>query len=168
MSEFIAHFGVNWQLLLAQVINFALLFLVLKKFAFGPLGGLLRARREKIKEGIRMHEEARHILDELDLLRAERVIKAEKEAYMIMQDAQRLARDRGEELITATHEKAETIIADARRIIAQEKEKISQDAIKDTRRLIAEGIRRVIGKLPPETRDGVLIEDALRAIKTGV
>ena len=44
-------FGVSGWLLLAQFINFIIVIIVLKKFAFGPIQAMLEQRKNRIAEG---------------------------------------------------------------------------------------------------------------------
>ena len=48
----VAHqFGVYWPNLIAQVVLFAIVYLVLKTFAFRPVIAMLEERRRRIEEG---------------------------------------------------------------------------------------------------------------------
>ena len=49
----IAHqFGVNWQLLISQIILFVIVAVALKKFAYGPILEMLEQRRTRIAESL--------------------------------------------------------------------------------------------------------------------
>ena len=48
---FLETFGVNWPFFIAQLINFAIVLFVLKKYAFGPIQGILEERRQRIATG---------------------------------------------------------------------------------------------------------------------
>ena len=42
--------GINLSGLITQLISFTVLFLILRKLLFGPIGTMLQTRSEKIKE----------------------------------------------------------------------------------------------------------------------
>ena len=44
-------FGVTWPKFLAQVLLFLIVYLILKKYAFGPVLAILEDRRSRIAEG---------------------------------------------------------------------------------------------------------------------
>ena len=48
IEEFLLQFGIHWQVALAQAIGFLILFAVVKKFLFGPVGQIMQEREEKI------------------------------------------------------------------------------------------------------------------------
>ncbi len=52
MEDLISKLGIEWKLLLAQIVNFVILFLVLKKFLYKPLLNFMNNRRQKIADGL--------------------------------------------------------------------------------------------------------------------
>src|SRR3990167_6951375 len=84
MSELLQHFGIEWKLLLAQLVNFGVLFFVLRKFAYGPLLGMLRERREKIAEGMRAAEESQQKLAEANREKDALLGEARKESVSLI------------------------------------------------------------------------------------
>ena len=51
LTQILTNFGVNWQKFGAQAILFLIVYLVLKKFAFGPAVAMFEERRRRIEEG---------------------------------------------------------------------------------------------------------------------
>ncbi len=71
--------GIDWKLLLAQLINFAILIGVLGYFVYTPILRLLDERRERVKKAM---DDARHIEQqrkETDQFKIEQYKKIEKE-----------------------------------------------------------------------------------------
>ena len=58
MNELFAAFGLNWKLLLIQLVNFGLLLSVLSYFLYKPVLRIIDERQKKIAEGVRIAEEA--------------------------------------------------------------------------------------------------------------
>jgi F-type H+-transporting ATPase subunit b len=54
--DILHEFGVQPILLLAQIVNFAILFFLLRKFLYGPLLKILEQRRNTIKESLKNAE----------------------------------------------------------------------------------------------------------------
>ena len=71
MDSIISTFHIDWKIIIAQAINFGVVFVVLYIFALKPLSKLMAERSEKIKKGI---DDAKKS-DEL-LQKAERRIRA--------------------------------------------------------------------------------------------
>jgi len=52
MDSIISTFHIDWKVIIAQMINFGIVFVVLYIYALKPLGKLMKERREKIETGI--------------------------------------------------------------------------------------------------------------------
>ena len=62
--EIIKDFGVDPLLLSAQIVNFLIIFFILRKFALKPILDILKKREDTIKDGLRDAEAGRKILEE--------------------------------------------------------------------------------------------------------
>ena len=51
MQQLLSQLGINWELLVSQAVNFALLLIVLRLFVYKPLLKLLHDRRARIQDG---------------------------------------------------------------------------------------------------------------------
>lgn len=166
MSELIHNFGIDWKLLAAQAVNFFILLIILKRFAYGPILEMLRVRKERIEQSIKDAEEAAKKLQEGEQEKQLLLKTAHAEALSIVNASEESGKKRGEEVIAAAHKKVETIATDMKRAIEEEKAKMSDQVMQSARDLIHMGIVKVLGKLPPSERDQELIEEALKELKT--
>lgn len=166
MQELVHNFGVDWRLLLAQAVNFGVLAFLLAKFAYRPILNILKKRRDEIERGVRFTKNAEETLGRADRMSEEKLIAAQQEALAIVTVAEETARVRKEEIAAEAMLKSEAIMADARRVIAQEKAKMSEAAYADAEGLVRSGIARVLGKMPVRDRDSELIREALTELKT--
>ena len=92
MQQLLDQLGINWSLLLSQAVNFALLLIVLRVFAYRPLLKLLHDRREKIEGGLVKAEEAERRLHEVDEIGKGKIRHAEAEAMGILKRTETEAR----------------------------------------------------------------------------
>src|SRR5690348_1936745 len=86
-------FGVDWPHLLSQVISFAIVCLILQRFAYKPVLRLLDERRKQIAEGIAEREKIRNELAQADARRQEIIISADSEATRLIDEAHAAAAD---------------------------------------------------------------------------
>lgn len=85
--EIIKNFGLDPVLLGAQIINFLIIFYILKRFAYKPILDILKKREDSIKEGLKQAEEGRKFLDEA-LEKEKKILQeAHKRAEKIIKDA---------------------------------------------------------------------------------
>ena len=59
-------FGLEGKLFIAQIINFAILLFILKKFLYEPIANMLEERKTKIKQGLDDAENAKKALADAD------------------------------------------------------------------------------------------------------
>ena len=166
MAEFITHFGIDWRLFLAQVVNFFLLLFLLKKFAYKPILVMLAKRRREIEKGFELRAEAEETLKRADELRAATLQQARVDALAMVNEAEQAGRKRQEEIVAEAAKKSEQIVHDAKRIMSQEKAIMSEEVYGEAHELIRKGLVRVLGKIQSEERDRQQIKEALAQLKT--
>jgi F-type H+-transporting ATPase subunit b len=105
------------------LISFGILFLLLKKFAFGPLFGVMERRQQMIREQIETAENNRKQAEELLKQQQEAIQNARKEAYDIIEQAKQVSSRQAEEMIAAARAEASRIKEEALREIESEKAK---------------------------------------------
>lgn len=165
MQELLHNFGIDWKILLAQAVNFGILLFVLWKFAYRPILGVLKERREGIERGIALTRGAERRMAEIEQLRDRRLQEADREALAIVSRAEESAKQQREILLAETAKKGERIIADARRMIGEEKAKLREELRRETEDLVRDGVAQVLLKMPPAPRDRELIDAAVSAMQ---
>lgn len=126
--------GFNLPSLIAQLINFTILFIVLgwvfKRFLFP----LLDERRQRIQEGLDASEEAKRRLSETEKDVAAELDKARQEGQNLVGQAQQMSARIQEEARQSARSEAETLLERARAEIQLERDA----AIADLRREFAD------------------------------
>jgi F-type H+-transporting ATPase subunit b len=166
MQEFITHFGIDWKLFLAQIVNFSVILFLLRKFAYQPILKMLRDRKQGIERGVEMQSLAEKNLKESDEAKNRILQRANVEALAVVNRSEDIAKGRQEEIIKETDKKVEGIIGDARRIIDQEKMKMNDDVMAEAQDLVRSAMAKVLGKMPASERDTKLISEALSELKS--
>ena len=85
MEDIIKSFHIDWKLMIAQIINFALVFFVFYLLAAKPLGKLVKNRTEEIQMGLSDALKSRELLQKASEEYKENTIKLRK----ISADAQK-------------------------------------------------------------------------------
>ncbi len=119
--------GINWKILVGQIINFAIIFFLLKKFVFGRFQKTLENRKKKIEDGLKKSEEAEQNLLKIRNLEKEVKDSAEENAKEIIKSAQINAQKKSQEVLGQAEKDGEKILLAARekgeRELKEEKEK---------------------------------------------
>src|SRR3989339_168099 len=108
MNEFIATFHIDWKLMIAQIINFALVFFVFYLLAAKPLGKLVKNRTEEIQMGLSDALKSRELLQKASEEYKENTIKLQKIAMEakkeLQKDLEKLKAENVERIKTDTEE----------------------------------------------------------------
>jgi F-type H+-transporting ATPase subunit b len=157
-------FGVYWPNLIAQVILFAIVYYVLKKFAFQAVIAMLEERRRRIEEGQLNAEKIKKQLAEAQAKYEEILARANADSQRLLEEVRasgdRLAEQKRQEAIAA----AEQIALKAQESIALERNRVMAEMKHELGRLVVDTTARVTGKiLSPEDQERIN-EEAARQI----
>jgi len=146
MSQILNIFGIDWHILLVQVVNFAVLMGLLWYFLYKPFTKLIEERRAKIIEGVANAERAETTMRDADAKKGEIITKASLEAEAVVAAARTAARAREAQLTKEAQEKYERTLAEA----ALKGEEIKREALRESReeiaRLIVLGVEKTLAQ----------------------
>lgn len=146
VSNIAGQFGVNWKLLVAQIINFGIVTYLLYRFAFKPVIKTLDERREKIENGLKYTEEMEKKLKDAERYHAEVIKKSAAESKKIMDAARQQAKNYTEIQAQEAISKAEEIIKGAHQAMAHEKKQMLSDVRKEVASLVVSTSEKVLSK----------------------
>lgn len=119
--------------IVAQIVNFLILFFFLRAFAWKKILGLLDARREKIAADLAGIEKAQGAVADLRRDYEAKIASIEEEAKAKIQDAIIRGQALAEEIKQSAHTEAQRIINDAREDIRREisvaREKMKEEIV---------------------------------------
>jgi F-type H+-transporting ATPase subunit b len=146
LTDVLKNFGVHWQLLLIQSLNFLCVVGILYYFAFKPILKTMEERRSKIESGLRYAEEMRQQLVQSDEMIRERLVQAREEARQIVETAKQQAKDYAAQQKMEIEQLTEQMIASAKQNIADEKAKMLADLKDEVKVLVADVAAKVLAK----------------------
>lgn len=146
MSELFAAFGINWQLLLVQAINFGLLLFVLWYFLYTPILKLIDDRQKKIAEGVKTAEAAERRLAEAQAEGEGIVGTAAREAETLVGNARTRADEKAGEILKAAEARANSVLEEAnaraeeakRMALSQSSKEIARAAVLAAEKILRE------------------------------
>jgi F-type H+-transporting ATPase subunit b len=115
--------GVNFKMVIIQAVGFLFLLLLLKKFLFGKIKDMIKARADEIKETYKKSEDDRTEAGKLKESYQKKVVEAEKQAEEKIQVAVVNAKELGDGIVSKSHTDAEEIMSKARLNIDLERKK---------------------------------------------
>lgn len=142
--DILVKLGINGSLLLAQIVNFAIVAGVLAYFVYRPLLRILDERRERIRKSMDDVVRIQHQVKELDELRQKRLIEADKEAGKILEKAKEQAEKMKHDILSAAHSEAGDILARGHQKIADDRRKVFEEAQKTLSTLIIRMTQKIL------------------------
>lgn len=137
--------GIDWKLLVAQIVNFLILLLILRKFLFAPIVKMLSERKEKIAKGLEDAESAQKRLDNAENEARKAIAKATQEAQIIVGSAKKEAEEEKNKIIAEAQEKAAKTIKEAQEQAKREEEKIVARSKSRLGELVIAGLEKILG-----------------------
>jgi F-type H+-transporting ATPase subunit b len=144
MNSIIETLGLDWKLFLAQIINFAIVFFVLKRFVFKPIQDVLDKREKSIKKGLEDAREAETNLQMAESKYKEKLETARIESNKVVADAQ---------------EKHNVIVAKAKTDAQSESDKIVENTkirVEDEEKKMASRVKKNVVDLTFLTTEKLL------------
>lgn len=159
--------GINLGFLLVHILNFIIIFVVLKAWVIGPVTKMLEERRKKIAQGL---EDAR--------VAADARANAEVEAEKIIGDAQARAADVIKEATTRAEMLQKEIVTEAEKGIERERKNAMAEVEEERVRLLSEmrgdvsaiaiaAAQKLIGESLDEKRQQNLLKEFFSGVKVG-
>lgn len=140
-------FGLAWPKFFAQVIIFWVVFTILKKYAFGPILGMLEQRRQRIADGESKLEKIARDAAEAKQNSQAIIDKAEADAARLVKEADDAAKAIQERRQQEAVSSANTIIAKAREAAQLEQEQLMSQLKREFGRMVSDATSRVTGKV---------------------
>ena len=134
MGALFSAFGVDWHLLIIQLVNFALLLAALTYFLYKPVLRIIDERREKVAEGVRLAQQADQKLEDAKTQGEHIVADAAKEAEGLVATARTRAGELASETAKAAEAKAASILKEAEAKAEEEKRIALRESSKEIAR----------------------------------
>lgn len=119
--------GIEPKLLLAQIINFAIIIVVLTKLLYKPILSMLEKRKKEIEENVKFTEKLHQDEEKMNERREKLLMDARKEGHAILEEMRKAAKEEEKEIIGRAHKEAESIIEKGKQDVIRLKEELLKD-----------------------------------------
>lgn len=161
----IAVLGIDPKTLIIQVVTFVLVFIILKKYAFGPIIKNLETRYEKIESSLTHAEKLEQTNSEAEARVKQLLQQARQEATEVINKGHEEAGSIVKQAEDSAIERTEKIIQDGHNQIAGEVVKARTDLKKEMLGLVTEATGILLEKKIDPTQNEKLVARALREQK---
>ncbi len=161
MSEMLSKIGIDWRLFFAQLVNFLILFFLLRAFAWKPLLSALQERRNRIRQGLKDAEAAETARRRADAERESVLAEARKEGSGIVEDARRTGETVRAKKLQMAREEADQFVADAEARLQRDQEEAWRTLRERAADLVTAASRRLLPRMDAAAHQS-LIREALK------
>ena len=164
MGNLLEALGVNFKMVLIQAVGFIFLLLLLKKFLFGKIKDMIKARTDEVKDTYKKSEDDRAEAERLKGEYQRKVIQAEEEAEGKIQAAVVKAKEIGDEIVQEAHQTAEDDRAKAQMGIDIERKKALAEVRNQVIELTILSSSRLIQQTMQRNTAEKLVDDVIKGV----
>ncbi len=163
--EILKTFGLDWQLLAAQIVNFLIILYVLKRFLYPPLFKVFKKREELVKESIEKAQENEKILEKSKEQEKEILKKARVSANEIIKDANERSDEVVKKAEVEAKNKSDKMLIDAKEQIELEKMEAQKQLNKYVLQLSLDLLQKTLSNVFTEKEQSELVERAIKVMQ---
>ena len=162
MLDILGNIGFDWRIALANVVNFLIIFFILKKFAFGPIRKMLSEREGKIREGVENATRAQTALTMAGEERKRIVAGADREANDIIAKANLNGEGIIESAKDSAQTEAESILEKTRVKLDRERKEMERAVNEKIADVVLMGVEKVLREEIDQERGEKIIRNMLK------
>jgi F-type H+-transporting ATPase subunit b len=162
MDSLISTFNIDIKLLLAQMINFAIVFAVLYFFALKPLLKVMGDRSSKIEKSLNEAKEIEEKLSKTEADYATALAKAKKEGAAIVEKAAVHAEEKRQVMLKKAKEEIGVIINEEKAKMQTEKAQVLKEIKSEVAGLVASSLEKILGEKLDVKRDKEIIKKMVK------
>lgn len=165
MGEVISTFHVDVKLLIAQAVNFAIVFVVLYYFGIRPLMKILTERSKKIDDSLKNAAKIEKELKLTESGREEVIRQARQEANALLTEVERKGEERKKEMMVKAKEEIEKIVSKTKEDLEIEKKIMLKHVKEEAGEMIVNAVEKVLGEKINDGIDKSYIEKVVKEVE---
>jgi len=166
MEQLLKTFGVQPVLLLAQIVNFLIIFWLLKKFAYKPIFKVLEKRQKLIEDGVQNAQKSEEVLQRS--LEKEKALlkKAQLDASQILSDTQKQAQEMLSLAEENTKKRVERMLEDGKKEIEEQTTIAQKQLAHQTARIAVEILEKSLLNVVDAKTQKEIVGNAIKKLKS--
>jgi F-type H+-transporting ATPase subunit b len=146
LLKLLSDFGIDWPLLLAQILCFSVVAVLLWKFAFKPVLATMEERQRQIESGLKFAEEAKARLAQAQQDSAAIIKQAQLDGVRLIDETRKTAKEFLDQQQKETAARTNDMIAKAQQAIESEHKKMLEQTRHEVARLVVMTAQQVLAK----------------------
>lgn len=163
--EVLHELGIQWRVMVVNLAGFLVLFALLKRFAFGPIGNILAERERAVEAEIEEAERAKQMALADKRSMEEELSKLDDRAAAIIADAEQSAEQKRRELLERAEEQSQQIVAEGERSVEVATARAREQLRQETAEIAVEVSERALRDALDEQRQAALVDAFIEDLK---
>lgn len=163
--DFLKDFGVEPVLLLAQIVNFAILLFILKRFLYKPILKVLEERKNKIETSMKQSDQIQKKFEEMGVKQQEILDNARNESAQIIDEAKSEAKTLADQIQIEASNQAQLSLKRTQETLALERQKMVSEAKKEIVSVVTLATQKVLGKVMTKKDKDQIVTEALNEVE---
>jgi F-type H+-transporting ATPase subunit b len=159
----IAVLGLNWQLFIAQLVNFAIILFILWKWVFTPVAKKLQERTDRIEKAMRDANSTEKEKQEFAQWKEQEMAKVRSQASTIVSQAEAQASKAKDEILKQAQAEQQKVVEQAKKQIELEKNQQLQAAKGELADLVTSATEKILRQKLDEKHDKELIKNMFKS-----
>jgi len=160
--------GIEPMLLLAQIINFGIIFFVLKKFLYKPVLTMLEKRKKETEAAIDRAKKMEHEEEKMKEKQEKQVSEAKKEARLIIEEAKKQGEEQKRQTLAEAHTEVQALLAKGKTQAAAYQKTVEADMRKQAVELAALMVEKLLPSILSDQDHKKLIASQLKDLEKSV
>jgi len=144
MESIISTFHIDWKIIIAQAVNFGVVFVVLYIFALKPLVKLMAERSEKIGKGLDDAKTSELLIEKTKQEYRDMIDKAKVEANKIWEEGKREAETNKVLMMEDAKKEMALVMENGKKMLEGEKQKMMAEAKKEIVELAMKAAEKIV------------------------
>ena len=136
--------SVNFWQILISLCNLLIIFLIMKKFLFGPVQAMMKTRREQVDKIYSDADESRTSANQMKQEYEQKMASARQEADTLIKTATQTAQRKSDQIVSEANSQASHVKQKAEEEIAQQKKQMLQDVRSEISELAVDIASKVV------------------------
>jgi len=162
--ELIEKLGIDWKLIVAQIVNFGLVLFLLYKFAYKPVLAALDKRKRMIEKSVKDAAKSEELLKEVELMKEKAFVSVKEKTAEMMDKAAKEAAHLKQEVLAEAAIEAKKLTDKAKAEIEARKKAMIKEAKTEITKMIVFGAAKILEREFSEKDQERLMEEAAKEI----
>lgn len=163
--EIVKEFGINPILLIAQIVNFAILLFILQKLLYKPILKVLDERKKKIAKSLKEAEEIEKRLEKTNIEQEQILDRAKSEAAGLIKEAKEEAKALAEKTISEAKAQVDQMLQKNKSRLDLEKEQMMKEVKRDLADIVMVATAKVSQETLTKETNKQMVEKVVKEVR---